>query len=48
MSVASLLPVVIVTGLHRDLLLTADEVAAGEPAWGGLPDAFEELLDPVA
>ncbi|MEY9856377.1 G3E family GTPase [Catenulispora sp. GAS73] len=29
-------------------LLTADEVAAGESAWRLLPDAFEELLNPVA
>ncbi|WP_323746056.1 CobW family GTP-binding protein [Catenulispora pinisilvae] len=37
-----------VAGILDDCLLTDDEVAAGEPAWRGLPDAFEELLDPVA
>ena len=29
-------------------LLTPDEIAAGESAWRLLPDAFEELLNPVA
>ncbi|GAA1973387.1 CobW family GTP-binding protein [Kitasatospora viridis] len=28
-------------------LLTDAELAAGEPGWKALPDAFEELLDPV-
>jgi Cobalamin synthesis protein cobW C-terminal domain len=28
-------------------LLTDDELAVGEAGWKALPDAFEELLDPV-
>jgi hypothetical protein len=28
-------------------LLTDEELAAGEAGWRALPDAFEDLLDPV-
>ncbi|MFF9641195.1 CobW family GTP-binding protein [Kitasatospora aureofaciens] len=37
-----------ITELLDSCLLTDAELAAGEPGWKALPDAFEELLDPVA
>ncbi|MFF7633139.1 CobW family GTP-binding protein [Kitasatospora sp. NPDC008050] len=37
-----------ITGLLDSCLLTDAELADGEPGWKSLPDAFEELLDPVA
>ncbi|MFG3228022.1 CobW family GTP-binding protein [Kitasatospora sp. NPDC048194] len=36
------------TELLDSCLLTDAELAAGEPGWKTLPDAFEELLDPVS
>ncbi|MFE9427436.1 CobW family GTP-binding protein [Kitasatospora sp. NPDC006697] len=36
-----------ITGLLDSCLLTDAELAAGEPGWKALPDAFEDLLDPV-
>ncbi|WP_063346771.1 GTP-binding protein [Streptomyces sp. MJM8645] len=36
-----------VTGLLDSCLLTDAELAAGEPGWKALPDAFRDLLDPV-
>ncbi|WP_035844336.1 CobW family GTP-binding protein [Kitasatospora azatica] len=36
-----------ITALLDSCLLTDAEVAAGEAGWKALPDAFEELLDPV-
>ncbi|MDH6108429.1 G3E family GTPase [Kitasatospora sp. MAP12-15] len=36
-----------ITELLDSCLLTEAELAAGEPGWKALPDAFEELLDPV-
>ncbi|MDH6129976.1 GTP-binding protein [Kitasatospora sp. GP82] len=37
-----------ITELLDSCLLTDAELAAGEPGWKALPDAFEDLLDPVA
>ncbi|MDH6708339.1 G3E family GTPase [Kitasatospora sp. MAA19] len=37
-----------ITGLLDSCLLTDAELAAGEPGWKAMPDAFEDLLDPVA
>ncbi|WP_329576430.1 GTP-binding protein [Kitasatospora sp. NBC_01250] len=37
-----------ITGLLDSCLLTDAELAGGESSWRSLPDAFEELLDPVA
>ena len=37
-----------ITGLLDSCLLTDTELAAGEPGWKALPDAFEDLLDPIA
>ncbi|MDH6574442.1 GTP-binding protein [Kitasatospora sp. MAP5-34] len=36
-----------ITELLDSCLLTDAELAAGEPGWKALPDAFEDLLDPV-
>ncbi|MFI9273497.1 CobW family GTP-binding protein [Kitasatospora sp. NPDC052896] len=36
-----------ITELLDSCLLTDVELAAGEPGWKALPDAFEDLLDPV-
>ncbi|MEZ0092319.1 GTP-binding protein [Streptacidiphilus sp. EB129] len=37
-----------ITDLLDSCLLTDTELAAGEPGWKALPDAFADLLDPVA
>ncbi|GAB2720029.1 CobW family GTP-binding protein [Kitasatospora kifunensis] len=37
-----------ITELLDSCLLTDAELLAGEPGWKALPDAFEDLLDPVA
>ncbi|MEU4118457.1 GTP-binding protein [Kitasatospora sp. NPDC028055] len=37
-----------ITELLDSCLLTDAELAAGEPGWKAMPDAFEDLLDPVA
>ncbi|MEW1912975.1 GTP-binding protein [Kitasatospora sp. NPDC085895] len=36
-----------ITGLLDSCLLTDAELMAGEPGWKALPDAFEDLLEPV-
>jgi G3E family GTPase len=36
-----------ISNLLDSCLLTDDELAAGESGWKALPDAFEDLLDPV-
>lgn len=36
-----------ITDLLDSCLLTDAELAAGEPGWKALPDAFQDLLDPV-
>ncbi|MFJ8474327.1 CobW family GTP-binding protein [Kitasatospora sp. NPDC094011] len=36
-----------ITELLDSCLLTDAELAAGEPGWKALPDAFQDLLDPV-
>ncbi|MFJ2576951.1 CobW family GTP-binding protein [Kitasatospora aureofaciens] len=36
-----------ITHLLDSCLLTDAELAAGEPGWKALPDAFQDLLDPV-
>ncbi|MFJ9696063.1 CobW family GTP-binding protein [Kitasatospora sp. NPDC101183] len=37
-----------ITDLLDSCLLTDAELAAGEPGWKALPDAFEDLLEPIA